>query len=53
MVVAPIRDDQPMNAEQVVRTGAGLSVRYMRVTPGQLREALVSVLTDKHFRGAA
>jgi len=53
MVVAPIRDDQPMNAEQVVRSGAGLSVRYMRVTADQLRGALVSVLTDKQFRAAA
>jgi MGT family glycosyltransferase len=53
LVVAPIRDDQPIIADQVTRAGAGLTVRYARVTPEQLREAVQQVLTDKSFRAGA
>jgi MGT family glycosyltransferase len=53
LVLAPIRDDQPLIADQVARAGAGITVRYMRVTAPQLRDALQSVLTDKSYREAA
>src|SRR5690606_1868984 len=53
MVVAPIRDDQPIIASQVERAGAGLTVRYSRVTAEQLRECIDRVLTDKRFREGA
>jgi MGT family glycosyltransferase len=53
LVVAPIRDDQPVNAAQVVQAGAGLQVRFSRVTGPQLRDAVERVLTDGSFRAAA
>jgi MGT family glycosyltransferase len=53
LVVAPIRDDQPLVADQVSRAGAGVTVRFSRVTADQLRGALESVLFDKRFRAAA
>src|SRR5262245_61663447 len=34
LVVAPIRDDQPINAAQVVAAGAGVRVRFGRVRAG-------------------
>jgi len=53
LVVAPIRDDQPIIAQQVVDAGAGLRVRYGRVGPDELRRALTAVLDDRAFRAAA
>jgi UDP:flavonoid glycosyltransferase YjiC (YdhE family) len=53
LVVAPIRDDQPIVAEQVVRAGAGRRVRFGRVRAPELREVLDSVLFDDRFRSAA
>jgi MGT family glycosyltransferase len=53
LVLAPIRDDQPIIAEQVTRAGAGLTVRFLRVTPDSLREAIGRVLTEQSFRDAA
>lgn len=44
LVVAPIRDDQPIVAEQVVAARAGLRVRFSRVTPDQLGAAVDTVL---------
>jgi MGT family glycosyltransferase len=53
LVLAPIRHDQPVVATQVVRAGAGIRVPFSRVRPGQLREALVSILDDPSYRRAA
>jgi MGT family glycosyltransferase len=53
LVVAPIRDDQPVVAEQVVRTGAGLRVRFGRVQRDDLRAAVERVLSEPAFRAAA
>jgi zeaxanthin glucosyltransferase len=53
LVLAPIRHDQPVVADQVVRAGAGLRVPFRRVRPGQLREALTAVLDDPSYRHAA
>ncbi len=51
LVVAPIRDDQPLIADQVVRAGAGLRIRYgRRVSANELREATLRVLTEPAFR---
>jgi len=50
LVVAPIRDDQPLIADQVVRAGVGLRLRYGRVTPSALREAIDRVLAEPEFR---
>jgi MGT family glycosyltransferase len=53
LVLAPIRDDQPIVADQVVRAGAGLRVRFGRVAPRELTDALHRVLTEPSFREAA
>ncbi|MGQ0625340.1 MAG: glycosyltransferase [Sporichthyaceae bacterium] len=53
LVVAPIRDDQPAVASQVVGCGAGIRVKFGRVNAEELREAIVSVLTDPAYREAA
>lgn len=53
LVVAPIRDDQPVVADQVVRAGAGLRVRFGRVRAPELRAAVRSVLDEPAYRAAA
>jgi UDP:flavonoid glycosyltransferase YjiC (YdhE family) len=53
LVLAPIRDDQPIVADQVVRAGAGLRVKFGRVSPDELAGALHRVLTEPSFREAA
>jgi MGT family glycosyltransferase len=53
LVLAPIRDDQPIVAEQVVRAGAGRRVRFGRVGPGELREAVHAAVTDPALRRGA
>jgi MGT family glycosyltransferase len=52
-VLAPIRDDQPVVAEQVVQAGAGVRVRFGRVTAGDLRKAVRDVLDEAGYRRAA
>jgi UDP:flavonoid glycosyltransferase YjiC (YdhE family) len=52
-VVAPIRDDQPVVADQVVAAGAGVRVRFGRVRPAELAEAVRAVLDDPSYREAA
>ncbi|MFE9931265.1 glycosyltransferase [Streptomyces sp. NPDC005533] len=53
LVVAPIRDDQPIVAEQVVGAGAGIRVRFGRTRAEELRDALTAVLDDPGPRRAA
>ncbi len=53
LVVAPIRDDQPVVATQVVDAGAGVRVRFGRVTAPRLGAALDTVLNDRAHRAAA
>lgn len=53
LVVAPIRDDQPVVAQQVVDAGAGVRVRFGRVRPDELRAAIRAVLDDPGHRLAA
>ncbi|MFC0549228.1 glycosyltransferase [Kutzneria chonburiensis] len=50
LVVAPIRDDQPIVAQQVVDAGAGVRVRFGRVTAEQLKQAITEALG--HAEGA-
>ncbi|MGW6710481.1 glycosyltransferase [Streptomyces sp. NPDC054956] len=53
LVVAPIRDDQPIVAQQVVEAGAGVRVRFGRTRAEELRDALTAVLDEPvHRRGA-
>ncbi len=53
LVVAPIRDDQPVVAQQVVRAGAGVRVRYGRLSFASLRDAVERVLGEPAFKRAA
>lgn len=53
LVVAPIRWDQPFNAGQVAGTGAGITVDFGGVSPGQLRTAVTAVLDNPEYRAAA
>jgi MGT family glycosyltransferase len=53
LVLAPIRDDQPIVSDQVVRAGAGVRVRFGRVGPAELRHAVERVLEDPTYRRAA
>lgn len=53
LVLAPIRDDQPIVADQVARAGAGRRVKFGRVRPDELLEAIRTVLVDPSYRQAA
>jgi UDP:flavonoid glycosyltransferase YjiC (YdhE family) len=53
LVVAPIRDDQPITAGQVVSSGCGLRVRFDRADPPRIRAAIDTVLDDPAYRAAA
>jgi MGT family glycosyltransferase len=53
LVLAPIRDDQPIVADQVVRAGAGVRLRFGRARSAEIGHAVDSVLRDPHYRYAA
>ncbi|HVW40856.1 MAG TPA: nucleotide disphospho-sugar-binding domain-containing protein [Amycolatopsis sp.] len=53
LVVAPIRDDQPIIADQVARAGAGVRLRFARATAAQIGPALDAVLGEPGFREGA
>ena len=53
LVVAPIRDDQPLIAERVVATGAGLRVSFGRAGAVTLGAAIDAVFEDRSFQAAA
>ena len=53
LVLAPVRDDQPFVADQVVRAGAGVRVKFGRITAPALRQAVSAVLADPGCRKAA
>jgi UDP:flavonoid glycosyltransferase YjiC (YdhE family) len=51
IVVVPLFADQPLNARRIVATGAGISVAPPDAVA--LRSAVVTVLDDRTYRGAA
>ncbi|MGN6692904.1 MAG: glycosyltransferase [Aquihabitans sp.] len=53
LVVAPIRDDQPVVADQVVRAGAAVRVKFARVRAEALQAAVDQALTDPGLLAAA
>jgi MGT family glycosyltransferase len=53
LVVAPIRDDQPIVAQQVADAGAGIRVRFGRLRAAELGEAIRAVLDDPRYGAAA
>lgn len=50
LLVAPIRDDQPVIAQQVVDAGAGLYLRYGKVSAAVARETMQRLLVEPSFR---
>lgn len=53
LVLAPIKDDQPVVAQQVVEAGAGIRVRFGRISPAELRNVVHTILNDGSYRDAA
>jgi len=53
LVVAPIRDDQPIVAQQVTDAGAGVRLRFGRAKASEIRAALCEVLDNPSYRQAA
>lgn len=53
LIVAPIRDDQPVIAQQVVDAGAGLYMRYGKVSVATARETVQRLLSEPQFRANA
>jgi MGT family glycosyltransferase len=53
LVIAAIRDDQPIVADQVARAGAGIRIKFGRATAPMLQEAVAAVLTEPGYRSAA
>jgi MGT family glycosyltransferase len=53
LVVTPMRDDQPIIAQQVATAGAGIRLRFDRLGATELRDAVRAVLDDPSYRAAA
>jgi MGT family glycosyltransferase len=53
LVVTPIRDDQPLIAQQVADAGAGIRLRFGRLRAAELRDAVRAVLAEPAYRAAA
>jgi MGT family glycosyltransferase len=53
LVVAPIRDDQPIVAQQVADAGAAVRVRFGRIRAGELAGAIATVLDEPSYRQSA
>jgi UDP:flavonoid glycosyltransferase YjiC (YdhE family) len=52
LVLAPVRDDQPIVAEQVAVAGAGLRLRFTHARAEHIGRALDRVLTEPSFAAA-
>jgi len=50
LIVAPIRDDQPVIARQVIDAGAGLFMRFGKVTVATARATVMQLLDDSNLR---
>lgn len=53
LVVLPIKHDQPVVAQQVEAAGCGIRLKFGRVRPAELREAVRRVLDEPAFAEAA
>ncbi|WP_133150670.1 glycosyltransferase, partial [Frankia canadensis] len=53
LVVAPVRDDQPVIGDQVVRSGAGLRIKFGRAGASVVAGAVRTVLSEPAHRQAA
>jgi len=50
LIVAPIRDDQPVIARQVIDAGAGIFLRHGKATPAMARKAITELLENPLLR---
>jgi UDP:flavonoid glycosyltransferase YjiC (YdhE family) len=50
LIVAPIRDDQPVIARQVIDAGAGLSMRHGKVSPAMARSTILNLFNTPALR---
>lgn len=50
LIVAPIRDDQSVIARQVIDAGAGLFMRFGKVTPSTARATVEQLLGDENLK---
>ncbi len=50
LIVCPIRDDQPMIAQQVVDSGSGLFLRFGKATTKMAHSAVTKILNEDEFR---
>lgn len=53
VVCAPIRDDQPIIAAQVVHAGAGVRIGFSRARPDEIAAAVQTVLDEPSYRQSA
>ncbi len=53
LVVLPIKDDQPVIASQVERAGVGIRLKFGRLRPAELHQAISRVLNEPSYRQAA
>jgi MGT family glycosyltransferase len=53
LIVAPIRDDQPVIARQVIDAGAGLFMRFGKVTAATARATVEQLLNDDEMERSA
>ena len=53
LVMTPIKDDQPIVAQQVVDAGAGVRLRFGRLSPTTLWQAVEEILTAPQYAAAA
>lgn len=53
LIVCPIKDDQPVIAQQVADSGAGLRLSFTRPRADQLKDSVARVLKEPSFREAA
>ena len=53
LIVAPIRDDQPIVARQVIDAGAGLFMRYGKISVAAARTAVETLLREPACRDGA
>ena len=53
LIMTPIKDDQPIVAQQVVEAGAGIRLPFGRVKANKIKKAVQRILNEPAFRLAA
>ncbi|MGC6418625.1 MAG: glycosyltransferase [Bradymonadia bacterium] len=53
LILTPIKDDQPIVAQQVVAAGAGIRLRFNRFNAATMRDAIERILMDTQLKSSA